>query len=147
MPQKTPSLRKEDALKARKWYVADAKGQVLGRLATRVATILRGKHKPMYTPHVDGGDHVIVINAEQVVLTGKKRTDKVYYRHSGYPGGIKARTAEEILSGAHPERIIEMAVKGMMPKNSLGRSMLKKLKVYAGPDHEHEAQQPQPLET
>ncbi len=147
MPQKTPSLRKEDALKARKCYVADAKGQVLGRLATRVATILRGKHKPMYTPHVDGGDHVIVINAEQVVLTGKKRTDKVYYRHSGYPGGIKAKTAEEILSGAHPERIIEMAVKGMMPKNSLGRSMLKKLKVYAGPDHEHEAQQPQPLET
>ena len=147
MPQKTPSLRKEDALKARKWYVADAKGQVLGRLATRVATILRGTHKPMYTPHVDGGDHVIVINAEQVVLTGKKRTDKVYYRHSGYPGGIKAKTAEEILSGAHPERIIEMAVKGMMPKNSLGRSMLKKLKVYAGPDHEHEAQQPQPLET
>ena len=147
MPQKTFSLRKEDALKARKWYVADAKGQVLGRLATRVATILRGKHKPIYTPHVDGGDHVIVINAKQVVLTGKKRTDKVYYRHSGYPGGIKARTAEEILNGAHPERIIEMAVKGMMPKNSLGRSMLKKLKVYAGPDHGHEAQQPQPLET
>ncbi len=147
MPQKTFSLRKEDALKERKWYVTDAKGQVLGRLATRIATILRGKHKPIYTPHVDGGDHVIVINAKQVVLTGKKLTDKVYYRHSGYPGGIKARTAEEILNGAHPERIIEMAVKGMMPKNSLGRSMLKKLKVYAGPDHEHEAQQPQPLET
>ena len=145
MPQRTPSLRKEDALKGRKWYVADAKGQVLGRLATRVATILRGKHKPMYTPHVDGGDHVIVINAEQIVLTGKKRTDKVYYRHSGYPGGIKARTAEEILN-THPERLIEMAVKGMLPKNPLGRAMLKKLKVYAGPEHKHEAQSPKPLE-
>ena len=129
------------------WQVIDADGKTLGRLSSEIAVVLQGKHKPMYTPHVDGGDHVIVINAEQVVLTGKKRTDKVYYRHSGYPGGIKAKTAEEILSGAHPERIIEMAVKGMMPKNSLGRSMLKKLKVYAGPNHEHEAQQPQSLET
>ncbi len=145
MPQKTFSLRKEDALSARRWYVADAQGQVLGRLATRLATVLRGKHKPTYTPHVDGGDHVIVINAEQVVLTGKKRTDKIYYRHSGYPGGIKARTAEEILN-THPERIIEMAVKGMLPKNPLGRAMLKKLKVYAGPEHKHEAQSPKPLE-
>lgn len=144
MAQKTFSLRKEDALQARKWYVLDANGQVLGRLATRVATILRGKHKPIYTPHVDGGDHVIVVNAERVVLTGNKLKDKVYYHHSGYPGGIRAQTAEEILR-KHPERIIEKAVRGMLPKTPLGRAMLRKLKVYAGPEHRHEAQQPQPL--
>lgn len=144
MAQKTFSLRKEDALQARKWYVLDASGQVLGRLATRVATILRGKHKPIYTPHVDGGDHVIVVNAERVVLTGNKLKDKVYYHHSGYPGGIRAQTAEEILR-KHPERIIEKAVRGMLPKTPLGRAMLRKLKVYAGPEHRHEAQQPQPL--
>lgn len=144
MAQKTFSLRKEDALQARKWYVLDASGQVLGRLATRVATILRGKHKPIYTPHVDGGDHVIVVNAERVVLTGNKLKDKVYYHHSGYPGGIRAQTAEEILR-KHPERIIEKAVRGMLPKTPLGRAMLRKLKVYAGPEHRHEAQQPRPL--
>lgn len=140
----TVSLRKEDALKARKWYVVDASGQVLGRLSTRVATVLRGKHKPAYTPHVDGGDHVIVINAKRVVLTGRKLKEKVYYRHSGYPGGIRAQTAEEMLR-KHPERLIEKAVKGMLPKNSLGRAMFKKLKVYAGPEHKHEAQQPEML--
>ncbi|MEE8109648.1 MAG: 50S ribosomal protein L13 [bacterium] len=145
MIQKTMSLRKEDALKARKWFVVDASGRVLGRLASRVAAILRGKHKPTFTPHVDGGDHVIVINAERIVLTGKKLEDKVYYRHSGYPGGIKAQTAGELLR-KHPERLIEKAVKGMLPKNTLGRAMFKKLKVYAGPDHRHEAQQPQPLQ-
>ncbi len=145
MPQKTFSLRKEDALLDRKWFVVDAGDQVLGRLATRVATILRGKHKPTYTPHADAGDHVIVINAERVRLTGNKLTDKTYYRHSGYPGGLKAETAEEILS-KHPERIIEKAVKGMLPKNPLGRAMFKKLKVYAGSSHNHEAQKPQPLE-
>jgi large subunit ribosomal protein L13 len=110
-----------------------------------VATVLRGKHKPIYTPHVDAGDHVIVINAEQVRLTGNKLADKTYYRHSGYPGGIKAQTAEEILR-KHPERVIEKAVKGMLPKNPLGRAMFKKLKVYAGSSHNHEAQKPQPLE-
>jgi large subunit ribosomal protein L13 len=145
MAQKTFSLRKEDALTDRKWFVVDANGQVLGRLATRVATVLRGKHKPIYTPHVDGGDHVIVINAEHVRLTGNKLADKTYYRHSGYPGGIKAQTAEEILR-KHPERVIEKAVKGMLPKNPLGRAMFKKLKVYAGSSHNHEAQKPQPLE-
>ena len=145
MTQKTMSLRKEDALKARKWFVVDASGRILGRLASRVAAILRGKHKPTFTPHVDGGDHVIVINAERIVLTGKKLEDKIYYRHSGYPGGIKAQTAGELLR-KHPERLIEKAVKGMLPKNTLGRAMFKKLKVYAGPDHRHEAQQPQPLQ-
>lgn len=145
MPQKTMSLRKEDALRDRKWYLVDADGQVLGRLATRVATVLRGKHKPTFTPHVDGGDHIIIVNAEKIVLTGKKRTDKLYYRHSGYPGGMKVKTAEEMLDH-HPERVIRNAVKGMLPKNPLGRAMLKKLRVYAGPDHQHEAQQPQPLE-
>ena len=144
MPQKTMSLRKEDAQSARKWYVANADDQVLGRLASRVATILRGKHKPTYTPHVDGGDHVIIVNAEKILLTGRKKTDKLYYRHSGYPGGIKVETAEEMLEN-HPERIIQNAVKGMLPKNPLGRSMLKKLRVYAGSEHQHEAQKPQPL--
>jgi large subunit ribosomal protein L13 len=143
--QKTFSLRKEDALTDRKWFVVDASGQVLGRLATRVATVLRGKHKPIYTPHVDGGDHVIVINAEHVRLTGNKLAAKTYYLHSGYPGGIKAQTAEEILR-KHPERVIEKAIKGMLPKNPLGRAMFKKLKVYAGSSHNHEAQKPQPLE-
>ncbi|MFQ5913604.1 MAG: 50S ribosomal protein L13 [Nitrospinota bacterium] len=145
MGQKTVSLRKEDALKGRKWYVVDASGQVLGRLASRIATVLRGKHKAVYTPHVDGGDHVIVINAERVVLTGRKLKEKVYYRHTGYPGGIRAQTAEEILR-KHPERIIEKAVKGMLPKNPLGRAMSRKLKVYAGSEHKHEAQQPESLE-
>jgi len=129
----------------RKWYVVDAKGKTLGRLASEIAKILRGKHKPQYTPHVDTGDFVIVINAAQVELTGKKWTDKIYYRHSGYPGGLKQFTASE-LRAKHPERLIEYAVKGMLPKGSLGRRQLKKLKVYAGADHPHAAQQPEVLE-
>ena len=128
----------------RKWYVVDAEGQTLGRLATQVATILKGKHKPIYTPHVDTGDHVIVINAEKIHLTGKKLQDKKYYRHSGYPGGIKSVTAGEVLN-RHPERVIEAAVWGMIPHNKLGRQMIKKLKVYAGAEHPHEAQMPETL--
>ena len=129
----------------RKWYVVDAEGQVLGRLAAQVAAILRGKHKPIYTPHVDTGDHVIVINAEKVVLTGNKLRAKKYYRHSGYVGGIKSITAGELLN-RYPERVIQRAVRGMIPRNRLGRQMIKKLKVYAGPDHPHQAQQPEVLE-
>lgn len=125
----------------RKWYVVDAKGKTLGRLASEVATLLRGKHKPQYTPHVDTGDFVIVINASQVELTGKKLSQKIYYRHSGYPGGLKTTTAGD-LRATRPERMIELAVKGMLPKGSLGRQQLKKLKVYAGSEHPHQAQQP-----
>jgi large subunit ribosomal protein L13 len=127
------------------WWVVDAEGQTLGRLATRIATILRGKHKPIYTPHVDTGDFVIVINAEKIQVTGDKLDSKVYYRHSGYPGGLKERTLREQLD-RHPDRPITAAVKGMLPKNSLGRSMIKKLKVYAGPEHPHAAQKPRKLE-
>lgn len=129
----------------RKWYVVDAKGKTLGRLASEVAKILRGKHKPQYTPHVDTGDFVVVINAAQVELTGKKWSKKMYYRHSGYPGGLKVTPAAE-MRARHPERLIELAVKGMLPKNSLGRQQLKKLKVYAGSEHPHQAQQPVQLE-
>jgi len=128
----------------RKWYVVDAEDIVLGRLATEVAKILRGKHRPQYTPHADCGDHVVIINAEKIKVTGRKEAQKVYYRHSGYAGGLKSITLEKQRQ-QHPERIIEAAVKGMMPKNSLGRSMLKKLKVYAGGDHPHAAQQPEQL--
>ncbi len=134
-----------DATVERKWYVIDAEGQRLGRLASEVATLLRGKHKPTYTPHVDTGDHVIVINAEKIELTGKKLTDKMYYRHSGYPGGLKERTAGEMLD-RHPERVIEIAVKGMLPKGALGRKMFKKLHVYSGPEHNNHAQQPEVYE-
>lgn len=144
MPQKTFFLRKEDAQEGRKWLLVDAEGRTLGRLASRIATLLRGKHKPVFTPHVDAGDHVVVINAEKVALTGRKLKDKVYYRHSGYPGGIRGTTAEEMLK-THPERVIEMAVQGMLPKGRLGREILRKLKVYAGPHHPHGAQQPEPL--
>lgn len=129
----------------RKWYVIDAEGQRLGRLASEVATLLRGKHKPIYTPHVDTGDYVIVINAEKIELTGNKLKDKKYYRHSGYPGGLKERTAEEMLA-KHPERVIELAVKGMLPKGPLGRKMFKKLHVYSGPEHKHQAQKPEVYE-
>jgi large subunit ribosomal protein L13 len=125
----------------RKWYVVDAKGKTLGRLASEVATLLRGKHKPVYTPHVDTGDYVIVINASQIELTGKKLTQKIYYRHSNYPGGLKATPAGE-MRAKRPERMIELAVKGMLPKGSLGRQQFKKLKVYAGSEHPHQAQQP-----
>ena len=129
----------------RDWYVIDAENKVLGRLATEIARRLRGKHKPEYTPHVDTGDYIVIVNAEKVALTGNKKTDKVYYHHTGYPGGIKAKTAEKMRQ-EHPERIIEKAVKGMLPKNPLGRAMFRKLKIYAGPEHQHQAQQPKPLE-
>jgi len=127
----------------REWHVIDAEGQVLGRLATRIATMLMGKHKPMYTPFLDCGDHVVVINAEKVVLTGNKMNDKIYYRHTGYPGGIKEARARRVMR-EHPTRILQSAVRGMVPKTKLGRQMLTKLRVYAGPEHPHEAQQPQP---
>ena len=129
----------------REWLVIDATDKVLGRLASDIARRLRGKHKPEYTPHVDTGDHIVVVNAEKVRVTGRKTTDKIYYRHTGYPGGIKSQTFEE-LRDTHPERIIETAVKGMLPRNPLGRAMFKKLHVYAGPEHKHQAQQPKPLE-
>lgn len=128
-----------------KWYVVDAAGKTLGRLATEVATLLRGKHKPTYTPHIDTGDFVIVINSSQITLTGKKLEQKRYYRHSGFPGGLKSVTAGD-LRASRPERMIELAVKGMLPKGPLGRSQLKKLKVYAGNEHPHQAQQPIPYE-
>ncbi len=127
------------------WYVVDAQDQVLGRLATRVASVLRGKHKPMYTPNADIGDFVIVINADKVRLTGKKMTDKSYYRHSGYIGGLKETTPGKVLASKHPQRVIEWAVRGMLPKSRLGDRLFTKLKVYAGPDHPHQAQQPRPL--
>jgi large subunit ribosomal protein L13 len=129
----------------RSWLVVDAENKTLGRLATEVARRLRGKHKPEYTPHVDTGDYVIVVNAEKVRVTGNKTTDKIYYRHSGYPGGIKAISFEH-LREKHPERIIEKAVKGMLPRNPLGRAMFRKLKVYAGGEHPHAAQQPEALD-
>ena len=129
----------------RKWLLIDAEGQRLGRLASEVASILRGKHKPTYTPHVDTGDYVVIINAEKVELTGKKLTDKMYYRHSGYPGGLKARNAAEMIE-KFPERMVELAVEGMLPKNSLGRKMIKKLHVYSGPDHKQQAQKPEKYE-
>ncbi len=126
----------------RKWYVVDADGQTLGRLASEVAAILRGKKKPTYTPHVDTGDYVIVINAEKINVTGKKRKEKIYKRHTGYPGGLREITFEK-LQAKNPEEIIRHAVKGMMPKGVLGRQMYKKLKVYAGPEHNHIAQKPE----
>jgi len=126
----------------RKWYVIDAEGKVLGRLASEVAKILRGKHKPTYTPYVDTGDYVIVINADKVKLTGKKLEKKEYIYHTGYPGGLKRIPYEELLK-RKPEKVIELAVKGMLPKNRLGRKMFKKLKVYAGPEHKHQAQKPE----
>lgn len=127
------------------WYVIDASECVLGRLASFVASRLRGKHKPIYTPHVDTGDHIVVINAEKVALTGKKLNDKLYHRHSGYMGGLKSMTAKQVLE-KRPEDLLVHAVRGMLPKNRLGRNMLKKLKVYAGPEHPHAAQQPERLQ-
>jgi large subunit ribosomal protein L13 len=128
----------------RRWFVVDAEGQVLGRVATEIARILRGKHKPIFTPFLDCGDHVVVVNAEKIVLTGEKWNDKMYYRHTGYPGGLKEVRARRLLR-EHPTRLLEKAVRGMLPKTSLGRQMGSKLRVYAGPEHPHEAQQPQPL--
>jgi large subunit ribosomal protein L13 len=129
----------------REWHVVDATGQTLGRLASKIAHIMRGKHKPIYSPSVDVGDYVIVINAEKIRVTGGKLDKKIYYRHSGYPGGIKEIALRDLLE-KHPTRVIKYAVRGMLPRNRLGRRMFKKLKVYAGPDHPHEAQQPKPLE-
>ncbi len=135
---------KKEAFTDRKWVVIDAEGKVLGRLVTEIANILRGKNKPVYTPHVDTGDFVVVINAAKVKLTGKKWEQKVYYRHSGYIGGLKSLTAKEMLE-KKPEELIRHAVKGMLPKNRLGRKIFKKLNVYEGSEHPHEAQQPTPL--
>ena len=140
---KTFSLKKEDVEPV--WWVVDATDQTLGRLATQVATLLRGKHKPTFTPHVDCGDYVIVVNAEKIHVTGRKLDQKVYYRHSGYPGGLKTITLREQLK-KRPERVIRLAVHGMLPKNRLGRVIRAKLKVYAGPDHPHAAQGPAPYE-
>ena len=140
---KTVSARKETA--THKWYVVDASGKTLGRLCTEIANRLRGKHKPEFTPHVDTGDYIVVVNAEKIVVTGNKTTDKLYQHHTGYPGGIKSISFDKLLLKS-PEMIIEKAVKGMMPKNKLSRAMLSKLKVYAGNDHPHSAQQPTLLE-
>lgn len=129
----------------RDWYVVDATDKVLGRLASEIAKRLRGKHKQDYTPHVDTGDYIVVINAEKIHVTGKKRTDKIYYRHTGFPGGLKETSFEKLMSKA-PERVIEQAVRGMLPKGPLGRAMFRKLKVYAGPQHKHASQQPEALE-
>jgi len=140
---KTVSARKETV--TRQWYVVDASGKTLGRLCTEIANRLRGKHKPEFTPHVDTGDYIVVVNAEKIVVTGNKTTDKLYQHHTGYPGGIKSISFDKLLVKS-PERIIEKAVKGMMPKNKLSRAMLAKLKVYAGNEHPHTAQQPTLLE-
>lgn len=139
----TKSMREQDV--ERSWYVVDAQGKTLGRLTSQIASILRGKHKPEYTPHVDCGDYVIVVNAEKIYVTGQKMSQKKYYRHSGYPGGLKEITLRDQLQ-KFPNRVIESAVRGMLPKNRLGRQMFKKLKVYTGATHPHEAQQPKALE-
>ncbi len=139
----TRSTRAKDV--ARSWYVVDANDQVLGRLASRVASVLRGKHRPIYTPHVDTGEFVIVVNAEKVKLTGRKSEQKTYYRHSGYVGHLKAIRAGELLASRHADRVFRNAVRGMLPKNTLGRKMLSKLKVYRGPEHPHAAQKPRAL--
>ena len=140
---KTTHMRKEDVDKS--WVLIDANGKVLGRLATEIAKILRGKNKAIFSPHVDTGDFVVVVNAEKVKLTGNKLKGKVYYHHSGYPGGIRAVTAETLLA-LKPEELLRRAVKGMLPKNRLGRRIVKKLKIYAGPDHPHAAQQPEQIQ-
>jgi large subunit ribosomal protein L13 len=145
MQQKvTRSLSTEEALASRHWYVVDADQQVLGRLATRVATVLRGKHNPAFTPHVDCGDFVVVVNAGKIRITGNKAKGKIHYTHSGYPGGIKARSAGDLLA-KDPEKLIRQAIVGMLPKNRLGRQLATKLKIYTGAEHPHVAQQPQPL--
>ena len=133
------------ATRERNWLVVDAAGKTLGRLATQIADSLRGKRKPEYTPHCDVGDFVVVVNAEKVAVTGNKRTDKRYYRHSGYPGGLRTRSFEEMIE-RRPEEVLRLAVKGMLPRTRLGRQQLRKLKIYAGPEHPHQAQQPKPME-
>ncbi len=140
---KTAHLNKDTV--ERRWHVVDVEGLVLGRISTRIATVLRGKHKPTFSPHVDGGDFVIIVNAEKIKLTGKKATDKYYHSHSGYPGGARKLLITDMFR-KHPDRVIRRAVWGMLPKGTLGRNQIKKLKVYVGPDHPHQAQQPAPLE-
>ena len=137
-------MKKQEALSQRRWYVIDGQGKILGRMATEIARVLRGKHKPTFTPNQDAGDFVIVINARGVKLTGAKLQDKVYYRHTEYPGGIRERSAAEMLQ-IKPEELVRLAVRGMLPKNRLSRKLVTKLKVYAGPEHPHTAQKPQPL--
>ncbi len=137
-------MNKEEALSQRQWYVIDARGKILGRMATEIAKVLRGKHKPCYTPNQDAGDFVIVVNAREIKLTGAKLDQKIYYRHTEYPGGIRERTAAQMLE-EKPEELVMLAVKGMLPKNRLSRKLVTKLKVYPGPEHPHDAQKPQPL--
>ena len=137
-------MKKQEALSQRRWYVIDGQGKILGRMATEIARVLRGKHKPTFTPNQDAGDFVIVINARGVKLTGAKLQDKVYYRHTEYPGGIRERSAAELLQ-IKPEELVRLAVRGMLPKNRLSRKLVTNLKVYAGPEHPHSAQKPQPL--
>jgi large subunit ribosomal protein L13 len=137
-------MTKEEALSQRQWHVIDARGKILGRMATEIAKVLRGKHKPTYTPNQDAGDFVIVVNAREIKLTGAKLDQKIYYRHTEYPGGIRQRTAAEMLD-EKPEQLVLLAVKGMLPKNRLSRKLITKLKVYPGPEHPHDAQKPQPL--
>jgi large subunit ribosomal protein L13 len=144
MERRTWSPKLADLNRGKRWYVVDAEGKTLGRVASVIAAALRGKNKPTFTPHADMGDFVIVVNAEKIVLTGKKETQKLYSRHSGYPGGLRRRSVREIRA-SHPERIIENAVRGMLPGNVLGEKQLRKLKVYAGPGHPHATQQPEPL--
>ena len=137
-------MNKADALMQRQWYVIDARGKILGRMASEIAKVLRGKHKPIFTPNQDAGDFVIVVNARELKLTGAKLDQKIYYRHSEYPGGIRQRTAAQMLE-EKPEELVKLAVKGMLPKNRLSRKLVTKLKVYAGAEHPHDAQKPQPL--
>jgi large subunit ribosomal protein L13 len=140
----TQSARPQDVVQ--RWHIVDATDQVLGRLATRIASVLRGKHRPDFTPHVDTGDFVIVVNAEKVALTGNKREKKIYHRHTGYTGHVKSINADDLLNSAHADRVVRNAVRGMLPKNNLGRKLYKKLKVYTGPDHPHAAQKPEELD-
>jgi len=140
----TQSVRPQDVVQ--RWHIIDAENRVLGRLATRVASVLRGKHRPDFTPHVDTGDFVIVVNAEKVMLTGRKREQKMYRRHTGYTGHLKSINADDLLNSAHADRVIRNAVRGMLPKNNLGRKLYKKLKVYTGPEHPHTAQKPEELD-
>ncbi len=141
---KTYIAKTEEIEKSRKWFVVDAENQILGRMASKIASVLKGKTKPFYSPHQDGGDFVVVVNAEKIRVTGNKLKQKVYYRHSGYPGGQKATSLESMVQ-RHPERVVELAVKRMLPKNVLGRQIFRKLKVYAGSEHPHSAQQPQAM--
>lgn len=142
---KTYIAKEKEVFDSRKWFIIDAENQILGRMASQIASMLKGKHKPIYAPHQDVGDFIVVVNAEKVKVTGNKLTEKVYYRHSDHPGGQKATTLQQMLQ-RHPTRVVELAVKRMLPKNSLGRKMLLKLKVYAGSAHPHQAQQPEALE-